>query len=97
MRHGKGEEYNKYNGNIIFRGEYCFGKRRKGKEFYNDGQLKFEGEYSNGERNGKGKEYQYYKLYFEGEYLKGKRWNGTGYNAKGKEIFIVKDGLEYQI
>ena len=52
-----GKEYNNYNNNLIFEGEYLNGKRwnGKGKEFHKN-KLIFEGEYLNGKRNGKGKE-----------------------------------------
>ena len=69
---GFGIEYNDYNGELQYKGEYIYGQRNgKGKE-YNDynGELYFEGEYINGERNGKGKEYHdNVKLLFEGEYI----------------------------
>ena len=70
------------------------GKRNgKGKEYDFDGKLEFEGEYLNGERNGKGTEYyNNSKLKFEGEYLDGKRWNGKGFNKKGKNDFEIKGG-----
>ena len=69
----KGKEYDGYNNNLVFEGEYLNGKRNgKGKEYYY-GDLKFEGEYLNGKRNGKGKEYGTFgDLKFEGEYLNGK-------------------------
>ena len=53
---GKFKEYNNYNVNLKFKGEYLNGKRNgKGKEYFKNGKLKFEGEYLNGERwNGKG-------------------------------------------
>ena len=74
---GKGKEYNYYNGELMFEGEYLNGKRNgKGKEYYDYGKLIFEGEYLNGERwNGKGKVYVDYngELEFEGKYLNGKR------------------------
>ena len=76
----RGKEYNSYNDNLIFEGEYLNGKRNgKGKEYYDIGKLEFEGIYLNGEKNGKGKEYilNTNTLIFEGEYLNGKR-NGKG-------------------
>jgi len=62
----------------------------------------FEGEYLNGKRNGKGKEYylddklifEEYKLKFEGEFLNGKKWNGKGYNKKGKIDYEINEGNE---
>ena len=62
-------------------------------EYNKYGQLIFEGEYINGERNGKGK--KYYKnssIEFEGIYFQGKKWDGIGYNLKGKEIYKILDG-----
>ena len=77
----KGKEYDSYNDNLLYEGEYLNVKRNgKGKE-YNNGGLSFEGEYLNGKRNGKGKEYNFGILRFEGEYLNGER------NGKGKEFF----------
>ena len=82
------KEYIGYSDRLIFEGEYLNGERRKGKEYWNDGELRFEGEYLNGERNGYWKSYNNGKLRFEGEYLKGKR-NGKGkeYSKYGKLIF----------
>ena len=56
-KNGKGKEYNKYTGKLIFEGEYLNGKKWNGKciEYYNNSKLKFEGEYLNGEKK-KGKE-----------------------------------------
>ena len=31
-------------------------------------------------------------MQFEGEYFNGLRWNGKGYDLKGKEEFEIKDG-----
>ena len=42
-RSGKGKEYYD-NGNLIFEGEYLYGKRLKGKEYVN-GRLEYEGDY----------------------------------------------------
>ena len=51
----KVKEYNIYNDELIFEGEYLNGKRNgKGKEYNKEGKLEFEGEYLNGKRwNGK--------------------------------------------
>ena len=78
------KEYNSFNDELLFEGEYLSGKKNgKGKEyFYNE--LIFEGEYKNGKRNGKGKEFdsgQLGQLIFEGEYLNGKKWTGIGYHT----------------
>ena len=52
----KGKEYNGFNDNLLFEGEYLNGERHgKGAEYNNKGKLIFEGEYLNGKRwNGKG-------------------------------------------
>ena len=52
---GKGKEYNAYNDELLFEGEFLNGKRwnGKGKEYDFNGKLIFEGEYLNGERNRK--------------------------------------------
>ena len=70
----KGKEYNAYNDNLLFEGEYLNGKRNgNGKEYDSEDKLIFEGEYLNGKRHGKGKEYDFDgKLLFEGDYLNGK-------------------------
>ena len=85
LKKGKGfiKEYNDFNGELIFEGEYLNGKRNgKGKEYEYNGNLIFEGEYLNGKRNGKGKEYNFFgELEFEGEYLNRKR------HGKGKEYY----------
>ena len=54
--HGKGKEYDDFDGNLEYEGEYINGKRNgKGKEYYSKRRLKFEGEYLNGKRwEGKG-------------------------------------------
>ena len=71
----KGKEYDSFNDNLLFEGEFLNGERNgKGKEYYNHGNLIFEGEYLNGLKNGKGKEYyDNGNLIFEGEYLNGKK------------------------
>ena len=71
-----GKEYNSYNDDLLFEGEFLNGKRNgKGKEFYkSNNKLLFEGEYLNGKRNGKGKEYNNYGQYeLSCEYIDGKR------------------------
>ena len=61
---------------IYYRGYFIiYETKRKGKEYFYDGNLEFEGEYINGKRNGKGKEYyENGQINFEGEYLTGKKW-----------------------
>ena len=90
---GKGKEYNFLNGELEYEGEFLNGKwNGKGKKYYR-GKLDYEGVYLNNIRNGKGKEYDYKGiLRFEGEYLNGKKWSGKGYNEKGIEYFIIKEG-----
>ena len=52
---GKGKEYDKYNDELVFEGEYLNRKRNgKGKEQNDDGQLIFEGNYIKRKRNGEG-------------------------------------------
>ena len=89
---GKGKEYNIFNDEIVFEGDYINRKRNgKGKEYDYIGKIKFEGEYSNGER--KGIEYgEYGAKVFEGEYLSGKRWNGNFYDLYGDLILELKNG-----
>ena len=59
---GIGKEYNSYNDELLFEGEYKNGERNgKGKEYNKFGDVLFEGEYKNGERNGKGQEYNFYR------------------------------------
>ena len=80
----KGREYDAYNNNLIFEGEYLKGERSgKGKEYNNKGNLIFEGEYLKGKRNGIGKEYNNNSLgvLFKGKYFDGKR------NGKGEKYF----------
>ena len=90
---GKGKEYNSFNDNLIFEGEYLKGKRNgKGIEYNNDGNIIFEGEYLKGKRNGKGIEFNNDgTLIYEGEYANGER-NGKGkeFNLNGDLIF---DGI----
>ena len=75
-----GKEYDSYNDEFIYEGEYKNGERNgKGKEYDDEGNLLFEGEYKNGKKNGKGAEYYNGYLKFKGEYLNGERSN------KGKE------------
>ena len=72
----KGKEYNGYNDELLFEGEYLNGKRNgKGREYDNNGNIKFEGEYLNGKRNGKGKEYyDNDKLYLRRIFKWRKKW-----------------------
>ena len=83
----KAKEYNY--GELVFKGEYLFGKRNgKGSEYFFK-ELIFEGEYIDGKRNGLGKEYYINKkIKFEGEYKDGKK-NGKGkeYDYFGRLIF----------
>ena len=84
---GKGKEYNDI-GELIFKGEYLYGKRSKGKEYKNN-IIIFDGNYLNGEKS-KGKEYNYLEdLIFEGEFKNNKRWKG-----KGKEY--LEGGLVFE-
>ena len=95
---GNTKEYNEFDDNIEFEGEYLIGKRNgKGKEYYFNGNLRFEGEYLNGKRNGKGKEYynDCHKIIFEGEYKNGLRWNGKGYDNNNNVVYELKNGNGY--
>ena len=48
---GKGREYDKNFGELIFEGEYLKGERYgRGKEFYDNGLIQYEGEYCNGKK-----------------------------------------------
>ena len=81
-RNGKGKEYNYYNSNLLFDGEYLNGKRWNGFGYNVNGNMEFE------IKDGKGKIKEYHengKLEFEGEYLNGEK-NGKGreYNYNGK-------------
>ena len=79
---GTVNEYDSFNGQLIYEGEYLNDKRNgKGREYYPNGKLKFEGEYLNGKRTGNGKKYDkvYEFLNYDGEYLNGKK------NGKGRE------------
>ena len=51
QKNGNGKEYDN-NGNLLFDGEYLYGKRWNGKvkEYYYNGKLKFDGEYYKGKR-----------------------------------------------
>ena len=86
------KDYKKISGKYIIRE-----KNGKIREYsLIEDKLIFEGEYLNGERNGKGKEYyKDGKLKFEGEYINGKKWNGKGYNKKGKIEFKINNGKGY--
>ena len=97
-RNGYALEYNSYNDQLIFEGEYKNGKRNgKGKEYDENNILVFEGEYKNGKRNGKGKEYATYlnkgtTVQFEGIYLNGRR-NGFGIDRSDGNL--IYEGLYY--
>ena len=91
-KNGKCKEYNSFNDELIYDGEYSNGKRGgKGKE-YKYGKFIYEGEYFNGKRNGKGKEYYRRKILFEGEYLNGKKWNGKVYDISNNLVYEIKEG-----
>ena len=99
---GIGKEYDSYNDNLIFEGEYKNGRRYKGKEYNTFDKLVFEGEYLNGKRwngsgikDGKGYVKEYNKdniLIYEGQIENGEK------NGKGKEYYdknILKFEGEY--
>ena len=97
-RNGKAKEYEFHE--IIFEGEYLYGKRLKGKEYNYDGGLSFEGEYLNNEKwkgnfydeNGNiiyelNKENDRVKEYDDGDLIfEGEYLNGKR-NGKGKEYY----------
>ena len=90
---GLTKEYDRFNDELIFKGEYLNRKRNgKGEEYNSYGEIKFSGDYLNGKRNGTGKEYYKSILLFEGEYLNGKKWNGKGYSKNGNLLYELKDG-----
>ena len=90
-RNGIGKEYN-YDRKLIFEGEYLNGKRNgKGKEYNDFGVLIFEGEFINDYKS-KGKFYVKGKLEYEGEFKIRKKWNGNGYDKKGKIIYTLING-----
>ena len=87
-----GKEYNLYNCELTYEGEYKNGERNgKGKE-YKEGNVIFEGEYRNGKRHGKGEELDYKgKTLFEGMYSNGKKWFGRRFDID-KIIYELKGG-----
>ena len=99
-KNGYGKEYYK-NGKIKYKGEYSNGLRHsKGEEYYKNGKIKYKGEYSKGKLNGKGIEFfETGVKSFQGEYINERKWNGIGYNSKGKKVFEISNGrgnvLEY--
>ena len=87
---GKGKIFNF--GYLLFEGEFYNRKRNgKGKEYNYEKELLFEGEFYNDYRI-RGKRYIKGKLEYEGEYLFNKKWNGKGYDEKGKVIYELKNG-----
>ena len=97
IKNGSGfiKEYNYYNKNLIFEGEFVNGVRNgMGKEYDYNHELVFEGEYLNGDKwKGKGKEYSSNRdLLFEGNYLNGKKWNGKFFDEKNKITYELKEG-----
>ena len=81
----KGKEYDSYNHNLIYDGEYLNGKRNgKGKEYdRTTQQLIYEGEYLKGKRNGKAKEYYNYYNSSKGNIFS---------NGKAKEYYNSSKG-----
>jgi len=92
----KGKEYDE-EGDLIFEGEYYYGKRWKGhgKEYKNNNII-FEGEYKNGQRwKGKGQEFDFEgNLIFEGEYKKGKKIPSTRKIDKDENMNLMDLILE---
>ena len=71
-------------GNLLYEGEYKYGKKWNGKMYDDNGKLTLE--FKNG--NGSGKEYDFLSnLIYEGKYVEGLR-NGLGKEFKrGKKIY----------
>jgi len=88
-----GEEYDGYDDNLIYNGNYLNGKKEGiGVEFSDDGYICSKGEYKNGKKNGRGVEFTIDgQVGFEGEYKEGKK-NGKGidYYDKEKNILIFE-------
>ena len=62
MKNRKGlvKEFNPYDGQLEYEGEFLNGKKNgKGKQYSYNGQLEYEGEFLNGKKNGNGKEYNF--------------------------------------
>ena len=95
-KNGYSKEYDSFNDALVFEGEYIEGKKfGYGKE-YIDSHISYEGTYLNGKRNGKGVEYYSNgKIKFKGIFLLGVKYNGYGYDNKGKIIYEIKDGKGY--
>ena len=97
----KGKEYDCFNNELIFEGEYLNGKRNGTGKEYDGNRIKFEGKYLNGKRHGKGKEYNIYNgtIIFEGDYLNGYRHGkGKEFNNKSQIIFegVYQDGKRWE-
>ena len=92
---GRGKEYNAYNDELLFDGEYLNGMRngygreyRIKNEYLNDinkGMYIFENQYLKSQIENKNEEVKTNILVFEGEYLNGKR----NENGKGKEYDYI--------
>ena len=94
----KGKEYNFYNSQLIFEGEYLNGKKNgKGKEYDENGNKIFEGEFINDKRNGKWKEYDGEgNLIFKGEYLNGKKMEKEK-NTMKMVIYYLRENIKMVI
>ena len=89
---GKGKEFNGFNGELLYEGDYKNGERNgKGKEYNSKGYVIFEGEYKNGKRNGKGKELINNKDLFKGEYINNKKISGVLYIQKSNKKYLKKE------
>ena len=69
-RSGKGKEFNSLH-EIIFDGDYLYGKRNGRITEYNNRELIFLGEHFNNKRQGRGIEYDKGQMIFEGSILMG--------------------------
>ena len=86
-KNGLGKEYNYFDNQLKFEGEYLNGKRHGNRKEYDEyGKLIFEREYIYDFKL-KGKYYVDNRLEFEGEFLFNKKWNGKGYDENGNIIY----------
>ena len=87
-----GREYY-YDGELKYEGYYLDGEKSgKGKEYICN-YLRYSGEYKNDKKNGKGQEYNSKgAIIFQGVFFNGKKWNGFGYNGRGRQVYELKDG-----
>jgi len=89
-RNGEGKEYE--NDILKFKGNYLNGEKNGyGEEYDKNGKILFKGEFVKGHKK-EGKEFINEKLEFEGKYLFDKKFDGNGFDEKGKVIYTLKKG-----